>query len=71
MTVLKDGKVGIGTTTPYETLHVIGKVRSDSGFNFNNTDGVGGTFNFYNDGTAGNVIQIVISGGIITNVVTE
>ena len=30
-----------------------------------------GTFNFYNDGTAGNVIQIVISGGIITNVVTE
>lgn len=71
MILTSSGSVGIGTITPYEALHVNGKIRSDTGFNSNNSDGVTGTWNFYNDGTSGNVIQIVISGGIVTDITTE
>jgi hypothetical protein len=36
----------------------------------NGSTGVSGTYNFYNDGTSGNVTQMVITGGIITSVTT-
>jgi hypothetical protein len=51
-------------------LRATGDVRADTAFNLNGTDGVSGTYDFYNDGTSGNVTQITVSGGIITSVTT-
>lgn len=62
------GNVGIGTTNPNEKLEVEGKVRANTGFNTNGTNGISGTFDFYNDGTSGNVVRMTFTGGILTSV---
>jgi hypothetical protein len=60
MTVLSSGEVGINTTTPHEFLEVAGKIRSNTAFNLNGTDGITTTF----VDADGNTISVV--GGIIT-----
>lgn len=66
------GNVGIGKSSPIEKLEVAGKIRADSAFNLNGTDGVSGTLmlpsNVSFNGQFGAGVEIVISGGIITNV---
>ncbi len=52
-------------------LEVTVKMQANGGFNINGTDGISGTFSFYNDGTTtGQVQSITVNGGIITSVLT-
>lgn len=55
--------LGIGTTTPNEKLHVVGKIEATTAFNINGTDGASGSF------TSADGKTITVSGGIITSIV--
>jgi hypothetical protein len=57
LTVDTTAYVGFGTDTPIERIHSIDKIRADTGFNVNGTDGFTGT---------GAYTNFTISGGIIT-----
>lgn len=61
-----DNDVDLGTDTKqFKNIKISGAVSVD-------TDaGVSGTYPIYNDGTSGNVTQIVINGGIVTSVTVE
>jgi hypothetical protein len=54
-----DGKIGIGTDSPNEHLEVTGKIRANTGFNLNGTDGV-------SNSTTGIITGLTVSGGIVT-----
>jgi len=62
-TTAKD--VGIGITTPNEKLEVGGKIRANTAFNLNGTDGISGIFTFGGGGT-GEIASMTFSGGILT-----
>ena len=55
------GKIGIGTSSPKEHIHVTGKLRANTAFNHNGTDGVTNT-------DAGVITDIDVSGGIVTSI---
>lgn len=57
------GKLGVGTSSPSEQIHVTDTVRADTAFNLNGTDGATGSFTS-NDGKT-----ITVTGGIITAIV--
>ena len=55
------GKLGVGTALPAETIQAVGKIRADTAFNLNGTDGIS------NSGT-GVPTALTVSGGIVTAV---
>lgn len=57
------GNAGFGIATPLERVHSSAKVRADSVFNVNGTDGVSGTF------TTADAKTVTVTGGIITSIV--
>lgn len=61
--VTSAGRMGIGTTTPNELLEVNGKIRSNTGFNINGTDGASGSFTTVDGKT------VTVTNGIITSIV--
>lgn len=58
-------RVGIGTTGPNEKLEVAGKIRANTAFNLNGTDGLMEVLNF-NGVSSGQVLTLTLSGGIAT-----
>ncbi len=61
MRIKPSGKVGIGVVAPNELLEVGGKIRANTSFNLNGTDGV-------SDSGAGVPTVLTLSGGIVTAV---
>jgi hypothetical protein len=57
------GNLGIGTSSPSEKIHSTAKVRADTVFNVNGTDGASGTF------TTADAKTVTVTGGIITSIV--
>lgn len=57
------GNVGIGVTVPNEKLEVNGKIRANTAFNINGTDGVSGSF------TTVDLKTVTVTKGIITAIV--
>mgnify|MGYP001136336540 CR=1 FL=1 len=55
------GNVGFGTTNPSERIHCTAKIRADTAFNVNGTDGV-------SDSGAGVPTALTVAGGIVTAV---
>ena len=64
---IRAGKVGIGVTSPNEKLEVSGKVRANTAFNVNGTDGITQVVAIkdYNGATH----TITFTGGILTSYV--
>lgn len=56
-------RVGIGTSSPNETLEVAGKIRANTAFNINGTDGASGNFTTVDGKT------VTVTNGIITAIV--
>jgi hypothetical protein len=67
------GKVGIADSTPSYELDVNGDINVQTGnvYRHNGAAGYSGTHSVYNDGTSGNITQIVFAGGIITGVTVQ
>ena len=63
------GKVGIGTTTPHEKLEVEGKIRANTTFNVNGTDGITQTINILDKNNVRHTL--VFTGGILTSYTTS
>jgi hypothetical protein len=63
--VISGGNVGVGVTSPNEKLEVAGRIRANTGFNVNGTNGWSGTFTVK---VSGIDKTCTVSGGIITNV---
>jgi hypothetical protein len=62
------GKVGIGTTTPNEKLEVAGKIRANTAFNVNGTDGITQAINILDKNNVRHTL--VFTGGILTSYTT-
>jgi hypothetical protein len=62
------GKVGIGTTGPHEKLEVNGKVRANTAFNVNGTDGITQVVNITDRN--GTQHHLTFTGGILTSYTT-
>jgi len=60
-----NGNVGVGTTSPAEKLEVAGRIRANTCFNINGTNGWSGTFTVKVSGVDK---TCTVNGGIITNV---
>ena len=61
--------VGAGTINPLEKFHCTEKIRADQEFNINGVDGIGGiagTVYTFGGGLSGDVLDMTISGGIVT-----
>ncbi len=58
-----NGDTGFGLNNPSEKVHSSAKVRADTVFNVNGTDGVSGTF------TTADAKTVTVTGGIITSIV--
>ena len=58
-----EGDSGFGTNAPSEKVHSSAKVRADTVFNVNGTDGVSGSF------TTADAKTVTVTGGIITAIV--
>jgi hypothetical protein len=65
LVVANGGSVGIGVTSPNEKLEVAGRVRANTSFNINGTNGWTGTFTVK---VSGIDKTCTVSGGIITDV---
>jgi hypothetical protein len=63
------GKVGIGTTGPHEKLEVNGKIRANTAFNVNGTDGITQTINILDKNNVRHTL--VLTGGILTSYSTS
>lgn len=64
------GNFGVGAAlTPLERVHSDAKVRADTVFNVNGTDGIGATYTF-GGGGSGDIATMTFSGGILTAVTT-
>jgi hypothetical protein len=63
------GKVGIGVTSPNEKLEVAGKIRANTAFNVNGTDGITQTINILDKNNVRHTL--VYTGGILTSYSTS
>jgi hypothetical protein len=63
------GKVGIGTTSPNEKLEVAGKIRANTAFNVNGTDGISQVVSILDRN--GLHHNLTFTGGILTSYTTS
>lgn len=63
------GQVGIGVSSPNEKLEVGGKIRANTAFNVNGTDGISRTVSFLDQG--GTRHTLTFTGGILTSYTTS
>ena len=69
MRITNEGKVGVGTTTPSESIHSTAKIRANTCFNVNGTDGITQFMDI--EDNAGLHHKLWFVGGILTAYATE